>query len=180
MNCAHPNAELARRLWEAGADGDREPFFRIYAPDAVLHARGHGPMAGDFRGVPAILDYLALYGELVDDSRSELLDILASEDGAVIRYRTRADRGSDHLEMDYWFDLQIVEGRVVEAALLPSDQQGHDDFWGVAAATASACARDDRSGSRGRPPYTRSARRPAHRDRGSTPRPRSRSRDPAP
>jgi ketosteroid isomerase-like protein len=181
MSDVHPNAELVRELWEALAAGDREPIFRLYAPDAVLHARGRGPISGDYRGVPAILDFMALAGELVDDLRSEVLDILASEGGAVIRYRTRADRGANHLDMEYIADFHVVDGRIVEAALVPSDQQRHDDFWQlVSEERVSASAPGDRSDSREHPAYTRSARRPAHRDRGNTPPPRSRSRDPVP
>lgn len=130
MSAEHPHLSLVRRLWDAGARGDAEAFYDLYAPDALLRAHGaSGPMAGEFKGITEILDYLARAGELVDDLRSEILDIYTSEEGAVIRYRTLATRGDRHLDLQYLYVLSIQRGRIVAASLIPADQRCNDEFW---------------------------------------------------
>jgi len=120
-----------RRLWEAGAVGDADAVCDCYAPDAVLRAYGvpGNPLAGEFKGIAEIIDYLARAGEIVDDSSSELLECYASDAGAVIRYRTVATRGGKHLDMQYLYVLDIERGRIARATLIPTDQRRNDEFW---------------------------------------------------
>jgi ketosteroid isomerase-like protein len=118
-----------RRLWNAAARGDAEGVREAYGPGAVLRAHGSNPLAGEFKGGHAILDYLARMGELVDDLHLELLDVYSSDEGAVIRYRTVADRGPKHLDMEYLYVGRIAHGRVVEVDLVAADQRRSDDFW---------------------------------------------------
>lgn len=129
MHSDHPHAALMRRLWDAAARGDPDGVRDAYGPGAVLRAHGNNPVAGEFKGGRAIIDYLARMGELVDDLRLELLDVYSSADGAVVRYRTVADRGPKHLDMEYLYVGRVAGGRVVEADLVPSDQRRNDDFW---------------------------------------------------
>ena len=113
MTFEHPHAMVVRRLWEAAARGDGVGVSEMYDAGAVLRAPGHCPMAGEFKGPDAILDYLGRMGEQVDDLRSELLDIYTSDAGAVIRYRTVADRGAQHLDMEFLYVIRIEHGRIV-------------------------------------------------------------------
>ena len=131
MSAEHPHLSLVRRLWEAGARGDADEVSAIYAPDAVLRAHGApgGPLVGEFKGTAEILDFLARAGEIVDDSRAELLEMYASDTGAVIRYRSVASRGGKHLDMQYLYVLAIEHGRIVRATLVPTDQRRNDEFW---------------------------------------------------
>ena len=130
MREEHPHLSLVRRLWDAGARGDADAICEIHAPDAVLRAHGvSGPLAGEFKGIAEILDFLARAGELVDDSRSEIIDIYTSDAGAVIRYRTVATRGGEHLDMQYLYVLAIEQGRIVAATIVPADQRRNDEFW---------------------------------------------------
>jgi len=130
MREEHPHLSLVRRLWDAGARGDADAFYDLYAPDAVLRAHGvSSPLAGEFKGIAEILDYLARAGEIVDDSRSEIIDIYTSDAGAVIRYRTIATRGANYLDMQYLYVLTIGGGRILAATLVPTDQRRNDEFW---------------------------------------------------
>ena len=131
MRDEHPNLSLMRRLWDASARGDADALSAGYAPDAVLRAYG-GPLstvAGEFKGIEEIFDYLARAGETVDDLRSEMLEIYTSDGGAVIRYRTVATRGEKHLDMQYLYIAAIEPGRIVRATLVPMDQRRNDEFW---------------------------------------------------
>jgi ketosteroid isomerase-like protein len=125
----HPNAAIARILWDAGATGDPEPFRRLYAPDAVLRSAGHNPVAGEFKGLSQILGLFARTGELVEELRAELLEVYASDAGAVMCYRIVAERGPKQLDMEYMFTLRIEDGRVVEASIVPADEPRNDEFW---------------------------------------------------
>jgi hypothetical protein len=125
----HPHAALMRRLWNAAARGDAEGVCDAYGPGAVLRAHGDNALAGEYKGGRAIIDYLARSAELVDDLRSELIEVYASDRGAVIHYRTIADRGPRHLDMEYLFIGRVANGRIVEVDLLPTDLPRHDAFW---------------------------------------------------
>jgi ketosteroid isomerase-like protein len=126
----HPHLEIMHRLWDAGARGDADALAELYAPDAVLRAHGHqSALAGEFKGIFEILDFLARAGEIVEELRSELIEIYTSESGAVMRYRTVATRGPRHLDLQYFFVFEIQAGRIVEATLIPADQRQSDAFW---------------------------------------------------
>ena len=130
MSEEHPHLALVRRMWDAGARGDADVICDLFAPDAVLRSHGApGPLVGEFKGIAEILDFLARAGELVDDSRSEIIDVYTSGAGAVIRYRTVATRGANHLDMQFLYVLSIVQGRIIDATIVPTDQRRNDQFW---------------------------------------------------
>jgi ketosteroid isomerase-like protein len=125
----HPNARLARRLWEATADGDVQRCQALYAPDVVWCTHGQGVLAGEFKGVCAVIEQMARAGELVDDMRSELLEVFANDGGAVLRYRVHAERGAQVLDEEILLALRIRGERVVRADAVPVDQQANRSFW---------------------------------------------------
>lgn len=130
MPKGHHHLALVHRLWNAGARGDADALLELYAPDAVLRAHGsQSPMAGEFKGIAEIIDYFARSGEIVEDSRSEILAVYTNASGAVIRYRTIATRGPKQLDMQYLYVVAIENGRIVEATLVPTDQRANDAFW---------------------------------------------------
>jgi ketosteroid isomerase-like protein len=129
MTFEHPHARVIRGLWEAAASGDANAVCELYGPGAVMRAHGRSPVSGEFKGPAVIVDYFGRLGELVDDLRSELLDIYTSDEGAIMRYRTVAQRGARHFDMEFLFVARIQDGRVLEADLIPSDQQRYDAFW---------------------------------------------------
>lgn len=131
MALEHPNAAIARRLWDAAARGDPDPVLELYAPHAVLRAHGDNPLAGEYKGGAGVLEYLIRAGEMVDDLRASLLDIYASDDGAVTRYRTTATRGAKRLDMVFLIVQRMERGRVEEAEVISTDQKRNDAFWGV-------------------------------------------------
>jgi ketosteroid isomerase-like protein len=126
----HPNLALVHRLWDAGARGDADAIAALYAPDVVIVAHGAPSVfSGEFKGSDELLDYLAGIGESVDDLRSDLLDVYTNDRGAVVRYRIAAARGPKRLDMQFLYLLEIANGRIVEATIVPSDQRVNDEFW---------------------------------------------------
>ena len=124
------NADLARRLWVAASQGDPGPVLEFH-PKIVWRTYGHGPNVGEYHGIEEVLRYLAVANEAFDDMRSELLDILSSDRGAVIRYRLIVTRGKRRLETQFSLWLTIRDGVITEAAAVPFEDEKDDEFWRV-------------------------------------------------
>ncbi len=128
MGPEHPNAIVARRMWNAVADGDADRLSELYAPDVVLRIKGRGAFAGEYKGVPAVLNCLAEPALHSDDMRSELLELYAGDDGAVIRYAVHAARGEDRVEQELLLRMRIAGGRIFEAEIISTDSSDQS-FW---------------------------------------------------
>jgi ketosteroid isomerase-like protein len=124
----HPNAIVARRMWDAVARGDIDDLTALYTSDVVLRIVGDGPFAGEYKGVPAVLRCLSEPAERADDMRSNLLDIYAGDDGAVLRYTVHAERGEDHVEHQLLLRMRVANGRIFEAEVVNTDGAS-DPFW---------------------------------------------------
>lgn len=129
MSHAHPNALLARRLWEAFCDGDAGSFEELLSPDVVWRSSGRNPFSGETKGVDASLERIARGAESVEDLRSKLIDVFPNDRGAVLWIRTHAERGPVWLDVDNLLLLRIAEGRIYEVFAVPMDQQRNDEFW---------------------------------------------------
>lgn len=126
----HPNFVIARRLWDAIANVAFEELRALLSDKAVWRMYGESRLAGTYVGADAILEFMALVGELSDDLEADLLDVFVSDDGAVLRYRVRAVRGSQSLDIEHLFLIRIAEGRIVEGVFAPIDQHRYDRFFG--------------------------------------------------
>ena len=125
----HPNVQVAKRLWDAAARSDVDALYRLYARDVVARTHGRNPLAGEVKGVRPVLEHAARAAEGVDDLRSELIDVYASDRGAVIHYRIAAERGASRLDDEALLLLTIVDGRIVRSEAVPLDQARNDAFW---------------------------------------------------
>ena len=124
---AETNLEVARKLWDSAAKGDPEGM-QLLHPDVVWRTCGAGDHAGQYNGIDEVLLYLASTTGGVTDRVSELIDILASEDGAVIYYRMEAERGPRKSEGLFFLWMRIHDGVIREVAAVPWDQAGNDAF----------------------------------------------------
>jgi ketosteroid isomerase-like protein len=113
----HHNARIARRLWEAISRGDVEAFLALTSPDVVWRARGENPFA------------LETKGDAVDDLRMQVLDIFASDRGAIVHYAMNAHRGPRAVAGELYLRLRMEGDRVAEAELIAADAAGNDAFW---------------------------------------------------
>ncbi len=121
--------DIARRLWEATSEGDRGEILEIYSSDVVWRSRGSNPFSSEVHGSRALLEYLASVGEAVDEMSSELHEIYANEDGAVLHFTTRARAGERSLRCDFFLRLSIAGDRVDEVELVALDPKQNDGFW---------------------------------------------------
>jgi len=130
MGGEHPNAGLARRVWQAISEGDVELLAgELLAPDVVWRAHGDNPLAVEVKGPDQVLERLARLGENVDEIHMSLLQVYANDDGAVLWSRTHAERGPKVLDGDVLVHMRIADGRVARVSAVPVDQRRSDEFW---------------------------------------------------
>jgi ketosteroid isomerase-like protein len=125
----HPNFVIADQLWDAIARGDTAALRELLSDKAVWRMYGRSSLAGAYSGPDAILEFMARVGELTDDLRSDLIDILVSDRGAVLRYNIHAVRGTQTLDTEHLFLIRVAGGLITEAVFAPIDQYGYDRFF---------------------------------------------------
>ena len=123
------NDAIARELWLAASEGNAEAIRRMLHPDIAWRSFSSGSLSGSIQGVEAVIDLLARTGELVDELNTSLIDIYASDTGAVIHYRVHAARGPKTVEGEGLLVMRMRRGLVVEAFAAPVDDGALDRFW---------------------------------------------------
>jgi ketosteroid isomerase-like protein len=122
---------VVRRVFDAFAR--QEGLFSLralFAPDATWTVPGSGVMSGVYRGREEIFRFLArLPKETGGTYRSELLDVLASDERAAALYRASGERRGRRLELDQVLLFRLREGVVTEVLALPSNPAVFDEFW---------------------------------------------------
>jgi ketosteroid isomerase-like protein len=127
----HPNEELVRRAFDAFATGDVDTLRGLMDHDSVWHAPGRNPLAGDHRGVEAILGYFARTMELTGGTfRSELHDVVANDEHVVSLFVGRGQREGKSLEARNVLVSHVRNGKLAETWLYPGDQYAADEFFG--------------------------------------------------
>lgn len=102
----------------------------LFAGDAVWRVPGNGVMAGEHRGRDEIFRFLAQLPKETDGTyRSELQDVLTSDERAAALYRASGTRHGRTLELDQLLLFRIENGLVREVLALPSDPVAFDEFW---------------------------------------------------
>lgn len=126
----HPNALLMQRAYDAFAVGDLTTLRELMRDDAVWHTPGHSPIAGDYVGREAILEF---FGRLQEQSagtyKAEVVDILADDARVVAIQHSTAHR--DHRDLDAR-DVLVVEvrdGKFATTQMFAADPDAEDAFW---------------------------------------------------
>jgi ketosteroid isomerase-like protein len=126
---AHPNEDLVRRGFDAFARGDVDTLRELIDPDAVWHAPGRNPLAGDHQGVDAILGFFAKTMEVTGGTfQAELHDVVANDEHAVAIYVSRGQREGRTLDGNVVLVSHIRNGRLAETWQLSGDQYAADEF----------------------------------------------------
>jgi len=127
----HPNAERARRGYEAFANGDLATLSELIADDVVWHATGVGPLSGDYHGRDQVFGF---FGRLAQETggtfRLEVRDILANDEHTAVLATLSASRAGRSVET---FVVNISrnngEGKIAEFWGATTDPQTSIDFW---------------------------------------------------
>ena len=126
----HPNAQLARRAWDAISQGDAPALRATMNEDVVWHATARGtPWAGTHKGSDAVVDFLARVGEASDVFHASLVEVLASDERVLFVFRTALRRQGRVAELDYLLLGQVRDGRFSELWTVPLDPVAIESFW---------------------------------------------------
>lgn len=124
------NAALVRTVIEEFLRGDLAAVAGHFSPDAVWELPGRGTLAGEYKGPDAIVGFLARSFELSGGTlRLDVLDVLASENGAVHVQRVTAEHQGRRLDCVEVIAHQITDGRIVRTYHRP-DAHAIDAFFG--------------------------------------------------
>jgi len=127
---AAENDAIVRRIFDAFARKEGFALRGLFAEDAVWSVPGSGVMAGFFRGRDEIFRFLArLPKETEGTYRSELVDVLTSDERAAALYRASGSRHGRTLELDQVLLFTIEDGLVRRVLALPSDPEAFEVFW---------------------------------------------------
>ena len=112
---ANSNEDLLRRGYDAFAVGDLQTLREIMDPDVVWHVPGRNPLAGDYRGIDAVLDY---FGRSMEHLQGTLRvvpqDVLANDERGVVVQHTTAQRNGRSLDDVGVALFTIRNGKAVE------------------------------------------------------------------
>ena len=123
-------AELHRRQAEMYAGGQVKPVTELLAEDIVWHVPGRSPIAGEHRGVDAVVEYFAKRRDLAGASmRMHPREVLADEE-AVVQLVDGTGRIEDREVRWRTVGVYRVDGgRIQEAWLVPLDLDQFDRIW---------------------------------------------------
>ncbi len=126
------NIELARKGYAAFDSADIEAVMALITDDCVWHAGSIGPLAGDYTGKDAILDFFMKFGQLTEGSyKADIHDVLGNDEHTVALGTSKITRGGKTRE-DRFIDVihPDDQGRVKEFWRFVEDQSGLAAFLG--------------------------------------------------
>jgi ketosteroid isomerase-like protein len=126
----HPNSLLVHHCLQAAHEGDRETLRALWAPDIVWQIKGASPWQGEIKGADNVLEQLAKIGDFgVAGLRTEVSDVMVSNNRASMICRTFANRGERTLEADYLVIAEIDGRRIQNITSVPIDPERVAEFW---------------------------------------------------
>jgi ketosteroid isomerase-like protein len=124
------NLETLRRLVTAFAINDENTIRSLVTPDVVWHVAGRTAVAGDYKGIDAMLNVVRLVVEMTDGTlEARLHDVLANERHGVILLKEAANRNGKRLEYELIDLYHFREGLICEMWSTATDQQAFDEFF---------------------------------------------------
>jgi ketosteroid isomerase-like protein len=126
----HPNEDLIRQGYDAFSRGDMDTLRELFHPDIVWHAPGRSQLAGDHRGVDAVLGYFGQTMELTGGNfRVEVHDVVANDEHAVGLNSVHAERAGRTLEDNNALVFHVRAGKVTEVWQYWADQYAADEMF---------------------------------------------------
>jgi RNA 2',3'-cyclic 3'-phosphodiesterase len=120
------HAEQARLYAGGEAGGVRE----LLADDVVWHVPGASAIAGEHRGVEAVLAYMDARRRIMDGTFRVTVHGASLIAGRVVQLAGgRASRDGRELAWETVGVFRVAEGRIAECWLIPFDQAAFDAIW---------------------------------------------------
>ncbi len=110
--------------------GPAEPVAELLAEGIVWHVPGRSPIAGEYRGVGAVLEYFARRRELANATMEmHPGEILADDEAVVQLVEGTAHFGDEAVSWRTVGVYRIEAGRIREVWLVPLDLDRFDRIW---------------------------------------------------
>ncbi len=121
---------MVRHAYEAVGRGAGPELAALIAEEAVWRVPCRSPVAGEYQGRAAVLEFLSRLRELTEGSlRVELTDLAASDAHGVALQRVTAARRGRSLDADMCVAYSIRDGLLAAATYYVFDQHAYDEFW---------------------------------------------------
>ena len=112
--------KLIRRAYHDFESGDLDLIGVVMSPDVVWHEPGRSPLAGDYKGLQAVLRFLEQLRERSDGTfKIEILDVLSEPERAVVLQRETATSGGKNLDVIAAVDFEVHHGKITEVTVIP-------------------------------------------------------------
>jgi ketosteroid isomerase-like protein len=128
MSVEHPNATAYRRTADAFRAGDFDTLRSLVAEDVVWHVPGRHPLAGEIRGVDALVAWLRRTTELGFTLREH--DVFGSDEHVCALSYMGARRPGVEFEIPVVSVFHYRDGRQVERWFHPADLDAWDAIFG--------------------------------------------------
>ena len=119
----HPNATAYRRTADAFRARDFDAIRSLVAEDVVWHVPGRHAMAGEIRGIDALVGWLGRLGELGFTLREH--DVFGNDEHVCALSHMGARRPGVEIETPVTSIFHFRRGRQVERWIYPDDM----DAW---------------------------------------------------
>ena len=122
---------LVRRAYQDFESGDLDLLAVVMGQDVVWHEPGRSPLAGDYKGPEAVLEFLGQLKARSDGTfKIEIVDVLSEPERAVVFQRETATRNGKVLDVIAAVDFEIHHGKITEVTVYQADSYQFDEFWG--------------------------------------------------
>jgi ketosteroid isomerase-like protein len=102
----------------------------VLADDVVWHVPGRNAVAGEYRGIDRVMEYIIRRRELVDGSfEITVHDVLANDEHGFVVATGRATRGGTTFEWRAHGLYRFRDGLIAECWVLPENQYEFDRIW---------------------------------------------------
>ncbi len=121
--------DLQAHVYAARAPADS--LRDVLTDDVVWHVPGTSPIAGEHRGVDAVLEYMDTRRRMTDSTFRVTVHGTAMIAGRVVQLAGgEAVRDGREVRWETVGVFRVVEGRIAECWLVPFDQAAFDEIWG--------------------------------------------------
>jgi uncharacterized protein len=126
----HPHATALRQGYAAFARGDMAGVASILADDVLWHSPGHSQLAGDYTGIPAVLELFGRIAELTEGTfRADVHDILANDVHGVALVVLSGTRGGKTVTDRQVQVAHFRDGKLAESWFTGTDQDAVDELF---------------------------------------------------